>query len=330
MRDSTQPTQNWILGPGCLHPLSRLWSKYKLRKRGELSQLDTQRRFSEFRLKSLGLVDSEITKCAFDFEQINIVASTGALERIEERFKDQNKRSLQGLLTADIDSRILVDVGSRFPHAEDLTRESIVWLNDLSPWTGQLLKTMISWVIPIYHEKYNRPFRRGFSHLDYLGVIFTTFVERGNQCQELRRSVLAVDLAHELGHQALMLYQLTDKILATPLDTPVYSSVRRTDRPAIFALHACVAAAYMIEVCAAIERSPLSSQIEREFAHNSISELVSHQSVGLESLGKVSTFTQIGQLIFDELNSQLIQFGARSPVSNSQPSQLSYFGLLAP
>jgi HEXXH motif-containing protein len=166
--------------------------------------------------------------------------------------------------------------------------------------------------------------------LDYLGVIFTTFVERAQQSEELRRSVLAVDLAHELGHQALMLYQLTDKILATPHDAPVYSSVRRTDRPAIFALHACVAAAYMIETCIAIERSPVSSQAEQEFARNSISEIATHQRVGLDSLRKESKFTQIGQLIFDELESQLTLVETQSFASKNQPSPLSYFGLLAP
>ena len=327
MSGSTPQSQNWILGPGCLHPLTRLWTKYKLRTLGEPNV--SQRQFSIFRLRSLGSTGSDVDRCAFDFDQINVVTDPGALEMIEERFKDQNGRPLQGLIAADIDSRILVNVTSQFPQAQALTRESIAWLNVLTPWTGHLLNTMISWIVPIYHEKYNRPFRRGFSHLDYLGVIFTTFVERASQSEELRRSILAVDLAHELGHQALMLYQLTDKILATPLDAPVYSSVRRTDRPAIFALHACVAAAYIVETCIAIEKSTLSSQIEREFAYNSIFDLVSHQSVGLESLRKVSKFTPIGQLIFDELELQLTVVNTVSE-PKSQPSSLSYFGLLAP
>ena len=330
MNASASLNQNWILGQGCLHPLTRLWSKYKFKALGEPGSLASKRRFSEFRLKSLGAIDTEVTKRPLDFDQINVVTDRSVLERIEERFKDKNGRSLQGLLTADINSRVLVDVETRFPQASLLTSESVEWLNALTPWTGELLRAMISWVVPIYHEKYGRPFRRGFSHMEYLGAIFTTFAERAEQGEEWRRSVLAVDLAHELGHQALMLYQLTDKILLTPLDAPVYSTVRRTDRPAIFALHACVAAAYMIETCIAIERAKLSSPLEREFARNSISELVPHQRIGLESLRKVSKFTQIGQLIFDELEGQISEIHPRVSARDSSQPSISYFGLLSP
>ena len=334
MSDSTQPKQDWILGPGCNHPLGRLWNSFQLKLLGKANDSSSKARFSEFRLKSLGPTESEISQCLFDFEQINVVTNPGLLKSIEARFKDKDGRSLQGLLTADINSRVLVDVESEFPEAPVLISEAIALLDSLVPWTGKLMKTMISWVIPIYHEKYNRPFRRGFSHLDYLGTIFTTFVERKQQSEELRRSVLAVDLAHELGHQALMLYQLTDRILLTPLEAPVYSSVRRTERPAIFALHACVAAAYMIETCVAIERSPITSKIERDFSRNSISELVPHQRVGLESLRKSAKFTQIGQLILEDLERQLheirVQPCAHAIEPNLQSSSLSYFGLLAP
>jgi hypothetical protein len=107
-----------------------------LRSLGASADLASQGRFSEFRLKSLGPTANDIAQCTFDFNQINIVTNPHALERIEARFKDQAGRSLQGLLVAEANSRVLVEVESKFPQSRALTNEAITWLDSLTPWTG--------------------------------------------------------------------------------------------------------------------------------------------------------------------------------------------------
>lgn len=57
-------------------------------------------------------------------------------------------------------------------------------------------------------------------------------------------SQMSINLAHELGHQCLNIYQTADPIIEN-LHEPVYSFVRKAKRPAIMAFHATVALAFM-------------------------------------------------------------------------------------
>lgn len=56
---------------------------------------------------------------------------------------------------------------------------------------------------------------------------------------------LALNIVHELGHQVLMIYQDADSIM-TDLYKPVFSSIRKTERPAIMSFHALVAIYFML------------------------------------------------------------------------------------
>ena len=80
---------------------------------------------------------------------------------------------------------------------------------------------------------------RGFSCHFARGAIFRAFPTDSSA------EVVAIDIVHEIGHQALMVYQSVDPILLGDHDAPVYSYIRRADRPAIQSLHAAVALAFM-------------------------------------------------------------------------------------
>ncbi|MBX9769108.1 MAG: hypothetical protein K2X47_17665 [Bdellovibrionales bacterium] len=57
---------------------------------------------------------------------------------------------------------------------------------------------------------------------------------------------LTLNLAHELGHQVLMIYQDCDPLINNGTSHLVYSSIRKTLRPAIMSLHALIANYFMI------------------------------------------------------------------------------------
>lgn len=83
----------------------------------------------------------------------------------------------------------------------------------------------------------------GFSTQFAKGAIFLSIPKQAN----FRAVELSINLAHEMGHQALMVYQSADRIVSGDLAQPVYSGVRKTNRPAIQSFHALVALIYMVE-----------------------------------------------------------------------------------
>ncbi len=322
---------NWILGVESLTPLLRLWGKYasdsiENETSGPLPEVN--RTFKNLRLRSLGL-NLKNNKLG-DVATPGLLIDSDSLDQIDQKFTEADGISFGKEFSVNIESKIFTKIAQEVPGAENLTESSFTFLEKISPWTSTLLQQTTAWIVPIYHEKYGRAFRRGFSHIDYLGCIFTTYAERKFQPEELQAMILAVDLAHEIGHQMLMLYQLADPILISDLDTPVYSSIRRCDRPAILALHACVATAYMLDAYQGTLARPAATDLQRTFAKNSILELTNHQSVCLDSLSKSIKFTSLGGKIFDELRAQLADFREFEIAKELTPSNLSYFGLLEP
>lgn len=327
MRAVPAQTSAWLLGPRAEAPVVRLWDRYRSLALG--SQKDgapPAPSFRTFRLASLGVPERffPLAKEAAP----TLLTDAQALDAIEQRFRDAEGRSLQRLCTDDIASRVLVEASTRVPLASVWLAEAQGLLTRHVPRIARLLETMGMWVVPIYHEKYGRPFRRGFSHMNVLGTLFTSFVERSAQPADVRAAILAVDLAHELGHQVLMLYQHADPVLETPPDVPVYSPVRRVDRPAILALHAAVAAAFMMEACDALADADDVAEPARDYARSSLAELASQQRQGLASLGLRCRFGAFGRRLFGELEEQCRAFSAR-PLARA-PGPLSYFGLSKP
>src|SRR5690606_27268990 len=82
----------------------------------------------------------------------------------------------------------------------------------------------------------------GFSSIRSRGAIYLSVPK----LEDFYYLELAINLSHELGHQALMIYQGADSILNGDLEFPVYSAIRKTNRPAIMAFHAVTALSYMV------------------------------------------------------------------------------------
>ncbi|MBC85669.1 MAG: hypothetical protein CL677_00700 [Bdellovibrionaceae bacterium] len=111
---------------------------------------------------------------------------------------------------------------------------------------------------------------------------------------------LAINIAHEVGHQALMLYQTSDSIIhPAELTRNVYSAVRRTDRPAIQSFHALVAVVYMRDFVASIDLSKLNES-EKDFIRTQHIQFISWLKANIWDFKKI-TFTEVGKMIYDEL-----------------------------
>jgi HEXXH motif-containing protein len=114
-------------------------------------------------------------------------------------------------------------------------------------------------------------------------------------------ATLAINLAHEIGHQILMIYQTADTLIVEDhMDLPCYSGVRKTFRPAIMTLHAAAALCHMIFAC----RSIIEKFPQRPFSEFMAQRTTQYQkdlSMTLQSLTKCCTFTDLGKFVVKDM-----------------------------
>lgn len=120
------------------------------------------------------------------------------------------------------------------------TRNTVV---NASPFFAGAYNALIQWIVPL-----QQPRPRGWSLQNARGMIFLGFQDGYDATN------LALDLVHEMGHQALALFQSADPIFVTDPRAPVYSEVRKTYRPAIQSLHAAAAIAFMTRFLADVDK----------------------------------------------------------------------------
>lgn len=165
------------------------------------------------------------------------------------------------------------------------------------PQFNNKIRSVVKQVVPIVAQDPElHPTREngsGFSNHHLRGMVFLS-LPRAHGASFIE---LALNLAHEVGHQALMVYQCGDEILADDLSQPVYSIIRRTSRPAILSFHAVVATAFMLEWL--MEAAPYLI-ISREYLHKRWRGLVKDLEAAISVFNGIK-FTSFGLIIFNEI-----------------------------
>jgi hypothetical protein len=128
----------------------------------------------------------------------------------------------------------------KFISANDLVN---LWF----PWQKRVFDAVVRGIIPICNNLSRRQNGDGFSDRHYIGYLFVS-VEDTSQFPDID---LNVSFAHELAHQVLMIYEYGQDIM-DDYQKLVYSSIRKTQRPAVGSFHATVALAYMLSTVAAL------------------------------------------------------------------------------
>lgn len=178
----------------------------------------------------------------------------------------------------------------------DAIQNSIGLLRDSSDSLAKRFDQLVLRVIPIEgrNGEMVRPMGSGMSVHWNLGCLFLCPpIHFADQPLEF-----AVNLAHELGHQSLMIYQHSDNIIAGDVDRPVFSAIRRTHRPAILSFHAAVALGSMSEFL--ISYLSGSSSLHRDYAARRLREISSDLSIAITSFKNVA-LTELGAEIKAEL-----------------------------
>lgn len=106
----------------------------------------------------------------------------------------------------------------------------------ISTFFDDVFDAVVEMVVPLH-----QPRARGLSSQLMRGVIFLGYAPGYSSID------LALDLVHEMGHQALALLQSCDPLFVSNPHAPVFSEVRHAARPAVQSLHAAAAISFMLE-----------------------------------------------------------------------------------
>ena len=143
------------------------------------------------------------------------------------------------------------------------------------PEFNTILKSVVKCFVPLTNTQSKNNLRRNGSGKSchwMKGAIFLSLPEK-DIFSEIE---LSINIAHEIGHQVLMIYQDCDEIMPD-ISRPIFSAVRKTNRPAIMSMHALVAIYFMYRFVGGLLESPvlirnrncelyLKSRLERLFS----------------------------------------------------------------
>jgi len=219
-------------------------------------------------------------------------------------------------VTENLDMCVETQDWARVVETEKLVREALDWIESVDKNFKKNRSALILEIIPLglTSERFSRsPEGRGLSNHLYRGGVF---IDLPQSSGPLRLIDLAINLAHELGHQAFMVYQNADRIVSADLFAPVYSAIRQTDRPAIKSFHAVVALTFMIEF---IRRSLESDQTPTgylDYLYRRGFEIVESLGIGISAFVQSGIrLSDLGVRMLQECESRQRQFLAELKAS---------------
>jgi hypothetical protein len=198
----------------------------------------------------------------------------------------------QGLLPGDRKDWLPLNASN--PETAKKVAAAVEIIHSASSGFSKLYNELVEFVIPL------GDIHRGYSNCDTRGVIFRGFPNEWNPYD------IAIDLAHELGHHSLYVWQSIDKILTTPVNVPIYSSVRKDYRPAIQSFHGAVALSFMLYLTQQWDKNEVSNEVK--IRHGKLyvgGSLESALEEAIATLKENCKFTPIGSRMIAEMQDLL-------------------------
>lgn len=176
--------------------------------------------------------------------------------------------------------------------------EAMTLIKYVTPNMADLWTALVRELLPLEPNSTTSKIRylgSGISNHHYRGGIFTHLPIP----EEFRTEELAINLVHELGHQALIVYQYADRLFECDPATEVYSAIRKVNRPLVMSFHAVAALAFMCEFTRlAMRRGAKESRAYLEKRHQ---EITFDLHIGLKAIEHIK-FTEFGALLVRELS----------------------------
>ncbi len=261
-----------------------------------------------------GLAKIQELSCTFKVKTVRLVNSVlGTNYKVYSPWMS-NLEHLHDLSTLfEIDDRILLDknisekLEQLYLYGKD---DKNLSLGNISSQELETLKTAVYLVQGSSNQDVSVLFDEVVKHIVPInisklksrsaGIGFSTHLAKGSVFLSVpnKKLELAINIAHELGHQCLYIYQTADPIIAQGLDIPVFSYVRKTYRPAIQAFHATVALAFMVRFLTQVT----PDKKEQKYYNQVLNSLRDDFIKSLNTYDGV-TFTELGQILYEDLRS---------------------------
>jgi hypothetical protein len=211
-----------------------------------------------------------------------VVHDPGYLAEISNFMQSHRELLLEPLIGDEQDWEIHVRVSDERPEMVDELNALVESVRRTSAFFEHSIPSLLEIVVPL-----RQPRARGLSCDLFRGVVFLGYPTGYSELN------LALDLTHELGHQALGLLRSCDPLFLSDPGLPVFSEVRHTERPALLSLHAASAIAFMLRY--ALDAG-CADHIHPDFNVT----LGFALERGLDALTKVCKFTAVGRQVVDE------------------------------
>lgn len=206
-----------------------------------------------------------------------------------------------GMPTSEL--QVLHDDAAAVKEFYQLVDQALAMIFQVSPSIEVLWKSLVKQVVPlapVSPESKVRYLGSGISNHRFRGAVFT----HPPLPDEFKAEELAINLVHELGHQALMVYQYADPLFQAPASLPVYSAIRKVHRPLVMSFHALTALTFMCEFTKLASISFTGSR--QKYFERRLQEINFDFQVGLTAMDGIE-FTAFGNLILNEMKSVLRQ-----------------------
>ena len=248
-------------------------------------------------VKFLPLVNFDSsTQIVDSIEHIKLLKSI-FVDFTKETTENEKIESLLGIKFNEFDLETDVEVIQNFSQT---FKKALDILSRTCPWIKEMYDTLVHQVLFIKKEV--KSIRAMSTHFLKGTIIFR--VSLVNNFSNLIN--LVVDIAHEVGHQVLMLLLMSDKIISSSYEDPVYSGVRKENRPAIKSLHSAVSLIYIISCLKGILKN--LPDLEKDLREDILSQKSDYElnlNLNLESLMSTCKFTNFGSVIIREMSQNL-------------------------
>ncbi len=220
-----------------------------------------------------------------------LVVENILLVRRQQLFSQRNEGGLESLGNQCDRFRI----PERFEHIS-LLEEVVETFSNLGESFERKFRTLVLEILPIVSSNPFKRLREGGSGLSshryrggvFLSVPFSKTIELD----------LLLNLSHEIGHQALIVYQCADPLILTNPSFKIFSAVRKVDRPAVLSFHALVAIASQVEALAAL-KALRPNWYDPSELHNRMERFRIDKDEAAAALGPLP-MTLLGRQIFEE------------------------------
>lgn len=224
-----------------------------------------------------------------------ILCEKQVLESLQESLESENRILDLGI---DEDIPTVIDQGSKAFAQRYEAAAAILFA--VCPWIQKIEKSLVSHVIPVRTQN-TKLDRIGFSTHLLKGAMFFMFSESENEYSPFER---AIDIAHEIGHQTLMVYLSCDRMISSSHLDLVFSGARSSSRDSIRCLHAATALAYEIETACSLLPGERSAYVRQELV-SFVDQKLPAQRATLKSLVETCQFTEFGEVYLRELSEHL-------------------------